>query len=100
MNNQAIKYMRPDGTLATNPVLAGGYNPETDKIIFHEIIGFSGDVKGGVYVDGKEKYKRLLIQRVFPVIREEAERHQITNQTPDLLENKLTPQGDETITSG
>ena len=66
--DRQIRFIRNDGSLAVNSVVAGGYDPKNGEVIFHEVVGFSGDVKGGVYVDGKEKFKRILIQRVFPVV--------------------------------
>lgn len=77
MNNDEIVFLRPDNTLAQNAVVRN-YDQATGEVMFFELLGFSGDIKGGVYVDGKEMYKRLFIQRVHPAVEVTTEGKRIT----------------------
>lgn len=58
-----VGFMRADGEPVETPVYAFG---KDDRGIahFYEIIGILDNAK----IDGKMKYKRLLIQEVFPVL--------------------------------
>lgn len=46
-SGQHIMYFRPNGEEACNAVLEGGYDDKTGELIFLEILGHSGDVRGG-----------------------------------------------------
>lgn len=68
-----VVYFRPDGTRATNAIV--NRESEDGEMIFMEIIGYSGDggVKPKLLLNGKEPYKRIYIQRVFPYVKVEDE---------------------------
>ena len=55
-----IAFFRDDGMPAEGPVYVGGALEDGEQVFF-EIIGLAKPV-----IDGKEKYRRLLIRRVFP----------------------------------
>ena len=63
-----IVYLRPNGDIATNAVFQR-VNEATGELMFMELMGFTNEVKGGLSVDGKEVYKRLFVQRVYPHIK-------------------------------
>lgn len=76
-----VVFFRADGKKAENVVLKGGIDETTEESIFYELIGFSGEV-GKMLIDGKETYKRLFIQRVYPYL-------QKTDDTPVSASEKL-----------
>lgn len=55
-----IAFFRNDGIPAKGPVYAGGELEDGEQVFF-EVVGLAKPV-----IDGKEKYRRLLIRRVFP----------------------------------
>lgn len=66
-----IKYVRSDGTFSEFVVIPSGYDKQTKEILFYELIGASIEKpKPRLLLNGKEPYKRLYIQRVFPVVEE------------------------------
>lgn len=65
-----FRFVRPDGSPVRNAV-QGGATDQDGNPVFFEILGMSKlngvpPLKRG----GKEVYKRVLIQRVFPVVDE------------------------------
>lgn len=60
--NEDIVFFREDGTPAENVVLTN-YDKKTGEYVFFELLGITGQAAS---INGKKKYKRLLIQRVFP----------------------------------
>lgn len=68
INKKDIKFMRPDGTMTKYAV---GYiiNSTTGEIMYFELLGASGfDGIPSLKIRGKEKYRRLMIRRCYPVI--------------------------------
>ncbi len=65
-----IVYLRPNGELATNAIKQGPADKETGEIPFMEILDIGRErVKGGkLFVQGKEVYQRIFVQRVYPHI--------------------------------
>lgn len=60
-----IVYLRPDNTVAENAIYRRT-NKATGEVIFCELLDLSTCVKGGLRVNGKEPYKRIFVQRVYP----------------------------------
>lgn len=66
--NKKVKFIRSDNSFAKN-VVVKNYDKNTGEMIFYEIIGGSMEKpKPKLLLNGKEPYKRLFIQRVFPII--------------------------------
>ena len=67
-----IKFVHADGTLATNAVASVGVDEETGEVIFYELLGQTGigDIPY-LSVNGKNVYRRVMIQRVYPVLNED-----------------------------
>jgi hypothetical protein len=63
-----IVFRHADGTIAINPVAETGVDEETGEVIFMELHASSLSVKGGTMINGRQTFKRLLIQRVYPTI--------------------------------
>lgn len=59
-----IAFFRDDGIPAEGPVYTGGETEDGEQVFF-EVVGIAKPV-----IDGKEKYRRLLIRRVFPYVLE------------------------------
>lgn len=63
-----IKFIRADNSFSGNAIFQN-YDKNTGEMIFYELIGGSMEnPKPKLLLHGKEPYKRLFIQRVFPVI--------------------------------
>ena len=62
-----VVFFRADGKKSQNIVLKGGLDENTGETMFYELLGFSGEI-GKMLIDGKETYKRLFIQRVYPYL--------------------------------
>ena len=67
--DKPIIFCRPDGTLCQNAIVQNIYE-DTGEVIFMELLGISTVVKGRLRIRGKEPYKRLFVQRVYPTIDE------------------------------
>lgn len=71
MDNEYIKnnmvFLRPTGEETTGPVGQGGID-KNGEIVFFELIGKLDCPKR----NNKNLYKRILIQRVFPYVKEPA----------------------------
>lgn len=72
VDGQEVVFLREDGTEATNTIGQGGFG-ENGECLFYEILDKLQDGK----VDGKLKFKRIIIQRVYPAI-----------PNPELMEEK------------
>ena len=57
-----VAFFREDGAPAEGPVYVGGEGPD-GEVMFFELLGL---VRPSI--DGKPKYRRLLIRRVFPCL--------------------------------
>ena len=62
IDGQKIHFVRADGTLTDNNVGIGGETPD-GEVMFFEIMDLIAPK-----LNGKQKYKRIIIRRVFPVI--------------------------------
>lgn len=67
IDGKEVVYIRPDGTRATNSVGCGGVT-EDGELMFFEVKDMLNPI-----LDGKNKYKRVIIGRVFPYIQVEEE---------------------------
>lgn len=68
---QEVIFLTPDGEVVENVVLKNTPEKIGDEIMFMELIDFSGNVKGGTLIDGKQTFKRLFMRRVYPYIKED-----------------------------
>lgn len=62
-----ILYFRPNGERAENTIVES-INKNDNEVIFMELLGISTPIKGGLRIKGKETYKRLFVQRVYPFL--------------------------------
>lgn len=67
IDGKEVVFFRPDGTRATNSVAKGGVT-EDGELIFFEIKDSLRPI-----LDGKNKYQRVVIGRVFPCVKVEEE---------------------------
>lgn len=67
IDGKEVVFFRPDGTIATNSVAKGGVT-EDGELMFFEIKDSLRPI-----LDGKNKYQRVVIGRVFPCIQVEEE---------------------------
>lgn len=72
IDGQEVVFLREDGTLATNTIGQGGFGKD-GECLFYEILDKLDNSK----INGKLKFKRIIIQRVYPAI-----------PNPDSLEEK------------
>lgn len=72
IDGQEVLFQRPDGTLAEFDVGVAGTG-KNGEVLFYEILDKIDSPK----INGKAKFKRILIQQVYPVIK-----------NPELLEEK------------
>lgn len=70
-DGQEIIFRHEDGTIAKNPVAEVGVDEDTGEVIFMELHASSLSVKGGTRINGRQTFKRLLVQRVYPTINNE-----------------------------
>lgn len=63
-----LVYLRPNGELATNAIVQRVN--EYGEVMFLEILAVSNIIKGGLKLKGKDPYKRVFVQRVYPNIKE------------------------------
>lgn len=63
LTGKKIKFFRADGTPAENSVGMCGEDRD-GNVCFFELLGVLDDGK----IDGKAKFKRILIRRVFPYV--------------------------------
>lgn len=63
LTGKKIKFFRADGTPATNSVGMCGEDKD-GNVCFFELLRKLDDAK----VDGKAKFKRILIRRVYPYV--------------------------------
>lgn len=62
IDGHTVKFMRPDGTLATNSVGYSGEDPNGEVMFFEIADNISPTL------NGEAKYRRIVIRRVFPVM--------------------------------
>ena len=63
IDGETVVFVRADGTLAEHSVGIGGKD-ENGNLMFFEIMDDLRPV-----IEGKAKYKRIIIRRVFPAIK-------------------------------
>lgn len=63
-----VTFVRADGTPAENAIYSNEI--EDGEIVFFELLGQSGITTPYVKINGKQTYRRLFIQRVYPQIDE------------------------------
>lgn len=68
-----VFFVRSDGELATGGVGSCGEDKD-GNLIFYEILGQTG-IDGIPYlnIEGKQKFRRIIIRRVYPYIKEQEE---------------------------
>lgn len=68
---EEVIFLRSDGELATKSISERGVDKKTGEVIFFELLGFDHSVnnKKDFILNGKKKFKRLVIQRVYPFIK-------------------------------
>lgn len=64
IDGKDVFFQREDGTITENTVGVGGHGPN-GEILFYEIL----DKIDNAAIDGKLKYKRIIIKRVYPCIK-------------------------------
>lgn len=62
IDGREVKFMRSDGTIAEGSVGCGGIT-EDGEVLFYEILDLIRP-----RLAGKEKYQRIVIRRVYPVM--------------------------------
>lgn len=71
IQNKEIIFLRLDGNIAVNGIGSRGVD-ENGDVVFFELLGFDHTMndKKDFVLDGKKKYKRLVVQRVYPYIKQ------------------------------
>lgn len=65
IKKEEIVFLRSNGEVATNAIV-NRVNEKTNEVMFMEIVDFSGNVRGGSRINGKQTFKRLFVRRVYP----------------------------------
>ena len=66
---EEIIFLRADGTRAQNTILQRTIS-DTGEVMFCELTGYTNEnVRGKLKVNGRETFKLLFVQRVFPCIK-------------------------------
>jgi hypothetical protein len=85
VDGQPVTYMSAEGEIAGKSIHSREIR-ETGEIIFFELIGAS--IGKDVFVDGKKKYKRLFIRRVWPHVVVESE-ERMSEKSKEKEENAI-----------